>query len=77
MGPVTRSIRRELRNAGLTTGAIDAVWPQWWDESAESSPAASAELRYTLARRLGLSPQSLFEGPPRFVWRDRAKYKEL
>jgi hypothetical protein len=72
-----RSLRRELRKAGLTTGAIDAVWPEWWSEAAETSASASAELRYTLARRLGISPRSLFDGPPRFVWRDRVKYKNL
>lgn len=72
-----RSLRRDLRRAGLTTGAIDAVWPEWWSESAVTSASASAELRYTLARRLGISPRSLFDGPPRFVWRDRVKYKNL
>ena len=71
------ALRRELRQAGLTNGAIDAVWPEWWTEGADASPSASAELRFTLARRLGLAPKSLFEGPPRFVWRDRAKYKNL
>lgn len=77
MTPETRSLRRELRQAGLTTGTIDAVWPEWWSEAAEGSISATAELRYTLARRLGVSPRSLFDGPPRFVWRDRAKYKNL
>jgi len=77
MRPELRSLVRELRQAGLTTGAIDAAWPEWWSEDAENSPSACAELRYTLARRLGVSPASLFDGPPRFVWRDRAKYKNL
>jgi Zn-dependent peptidase ImmA (M78 family) len=75
--PDARALRRELRGAGLTTGAIDAVWPEWWSDAAEGSVSAAAELRYTIARRLGLSPGSLFEGPPRFVWRDQAKYKNL
>lgn len=70
-------VRRELRQAGLTIRAIDAAWPEWWSREAESSASATAELRYTLARRLGLSPASLFEGPPRFVWRDEAKFKRL
>jgi len=77
MASDARSLRRELRQAGLTTGAIDAVWPEWWNETAENSVSASAELRYTVARRLGVSPRSLFDGPPRFVWRDRAKYKNI
>lgn len=72
-----QSLRRQLRSAGITRGAIDAVWPQWWSEEAESSVSAVAELRYTVARRLGLSPQSLFEDAPRFVWRDQAKFKNL
>ena len=77
MSSDSRALRRELRGAGLTTGAIDAVWPEWWSAAAEGSPSAAAELRYTVARRLGVSPRSLFDGPPRFVWRDRAKYKNL
>lgn len=71
------SLRRELRNAGLTRQAIDAVWPEWWSEDAEQSLSATTELKYTVARRLGISPRSLFEGPPRFVWRDEAKFKNL
>ena len=70
-------VRRELHQAGLTIRAIDAAWPEWWSREAESSASATAELRYTLARRLGLSPASLFEGPPRFVWCDEAKFKRL
>ncbi len=77
MSPDTNRLRRELRNAGLTNGVIDAVWPEWWSTAAENSKSADAELRFTIARRLGVSPRSLFEGPPRFVWRDRAKYKNL
>ncbi len=71
------SLRRELLNAGLTNRAIDAVWPEWWSSDAEMSLSATAELRYTVARRLGISPRSLFEGPPKFVWRDEAKFKNL
>ncbi|NMN99280.1 M48 family metalloprotease [Antrihabitans stalactiti] len=72
-----RSLRRELTNTGLTRAAIDAVWPEWWSSDAESSTSASAELRYTVARRLGISPRSLFDGPPVFMWRDEAKFKNL
>ncbi len=30
-----------------------------------------------MARRLGLAPQSLFDGSPTFLWRDDAKFKSL
>lgn len=71
------SLRRRLRRAGLTQSAIDAVWPAWWSEEAALSLSATNELKFTLARRLGLSPRSLFEDAPQFVWRDEAKYKNL
>lgn len=74
---LSAQLRRELRQTGLTARAIDAAWPEWWSSDAESSVSAAAELRFTLARRLGLSPASLFEGPPKFVWRDEAKFKRL
>lgn len=77
MASTAAAIRQELRQAGLTGRAIDAVWPQWWSEDAESSVSAATELRYTLARRLGISPRSLFDGPPKFVWREEAKFKSL
>jgi Zn-dependent peptidase ImmA (M78 family) len=51
------------------------VWPEWWTSEAEFSPSARAELRYTVARRLGLSPASLFDDTPRFLWRDASKFK--
>jgi hypothetical protein len=74
---IEQSLRRDLENAGLTRAAIDAIWPEWWSAEAESSLSASTELRYTVARRLGLSPRALMEGQTRFVWRDEAKYKNL
>lgn len=77
MTPSEASLRRELRNVGLTSDAIDAVWPAWWSSEAEGSVSAQAELRYTIARRLGISPRSLFDGPPRFVWRDAGRFKNL
>jgi IrrE N-terminal-like domain len=70
-------LRRDLRQTGLTARAIDAAWPEWWSDEASQSPAATAELRFTLARRLGLAPKSLFDGAPTFIWRDEAKYKHL
>ena len=74
---VEESLRSRLREAGLTSRAVDAVWPTWWSADAEGSVSATAELRYTLARRLGLPPQSLFEDQPKFVWRSDAKFKNL
>ena len=74
---LSAQLRRELRQTGLTARAIDAAWPEWWSSDAETSVSAAAELRFTLARRLGLSPASLFDGPPRFAWRDEARFKRL
>jgi hypothetical protein len=70
-------LRRELRNAGIANAAIDAVWPQWWSDEAEGSLSANAELIFTVARRLGLSPRSLFDGSAEFLWRDETKFKKL
>jgi hypothetical protein len=71
-------VRRRLRRAGLAPSAIRAVWPTWWSKEAEGSASAMVELRYTLARRLGLSPQSLFDdGTPEFLWTDEAKFKNV
>jgi len=71
------ALRQQLRAAGVAPGAIRAVWPEWWSNEAELSRSAVAQLKYTVARRLGLSPRSLFDGPPRFVWKDEAKFKNL
>lgn len=70
-------LRRELQQAGIANAAIDAVWPQWWSDEAASSVSATAELTYTVARRLGLSPRALFEGSAQFLWRDDTKFKKL
>jgi hypothetical protein len=77
MTSVEHELRTTLRRAGLTTTAINAVWPEWWSTEAGQSPSASAELRFTVARRLGMAPSSLIEGPPRFVWRDETRFKNL
>jgi hypothetical protein len=71
------ALRRELRRAGVSERAIKAVWPSWWSDDAEGSLSAATELRYAVARRLGIAPSSLFEGNPRFVWRDETKFKSL
>ncbi len=75
---VERSLRTRLRSTGLTTRVVDAAWPAWWSSTAEESPSAVAELHYTLARQLGLSPSSLLDdGEPKFLWRDETKFKNL
>jgi hypothetical protein len=73
------SLRRRLRRVGLSESAIDAAWPIWWSDEADSSSSARAELRYSLARKLGLDPRSLLEddSEPIFVWRDVARFKHL
>ena len=75
---VESSLRTRLRSAGLTARVVDAAWPAWWSSAAEESPSAVAELKFTLARQLGLSPSSLLrDGEPEFLWRDETKFKNL
>lgn len=71
------ALRRALRHAGLSRGAVDAAWPDWWTDEAETSPSARANLRFALARNLGLSPKALVGERVEFVWRDRARFKNL
>ncbi len=71
------SLRRELRRSGLSDEAVTAAWPEWWSDDAATSPSARAELRFTLARRLGLSAPSLLGQRVEFVWRDKARFKHL
>lgn len=73
----TAALRRELRKTGLSPRVIRAAWPEWWSSEAAESLSARTELRYTLARRLGISPQSIFDGQPKFIWHDEAKFKNL
>jgi hypothetical protein len=72
-------LKRRLKDIGLSDSAINAAWPTWWSESADASTSAKAELRFSLARKLGLDPHSLLEDDqqPRFVWRDEARFKRL
>ena len=70
--------RRKLSTLGYSPEVIAAVWPEWWDTTAESSSSATTELGMTIARRLGIMPSSLFgDSTPRFAWRDEARYKNL
>ena len=71
------SLRQELKRAGLTDDVVNAAWPAWWSDEAATSPSARAELRFTLARRLGLSAPSLMGERVEFVWRDKARFKHL
>ncbi|SOB80696.1 protein of unknown function [Sphingomonas guangdongensis] len=73
----SNDLRRELRRAGLSEKAIDAAWPTWWSEELADDPSGRAELRFALARRLGLSPKSLLGERVRFVWNDEARFKHL
>jgi hypothetical protein len=72
-------LRAQLRNLGLADPAIEAAWPRWWSDDAEASPSARAELRFGVARRLGLDPGSLLadDDEPRFLWREEARFKHL
>jgi hypothetical protein len=70
-------LRRELHKAGIANAAINAIWPEWWSTEAKDSLSATAELTYTVARRLGLSPSALFDGSPQFLWYDSTKFKNL
>lgn len=74
-----REFRMHLAaSTGLSDSAISAAWPEWWSDDADASPSAQAELRFTIARKLGLDPTSLLDDEePRFVWDDYAKYKNF
>ena len=72
-------LRRRLKSIGLSDPALDAAWPTWWSAAADASPSARTELKFSLARKLGLDPRSLLDdnATPKFVWRDEARFKHL
>lgn len=72
-------LRGRLRAMGLSDSAISAAWPRWWSSEADASTSARTELRFSLARNLGLDPRSLFDvrERPRFVWHRQARFKHL
>lgn len=72
-----KALRKRLKEAGLSDPLIDAAWPTWWSDDAFSSPSAKAELRFAIARKVGLSPKSLFHDEVEFVWKDDARFKHL
>ena len=71
--------RRRLKTIGLSDPAINAAWPDWWSDDADPSSSARLELRFSVARKLGLDARSVLdeEGIPRFVWKDEARFKHL
>lgn len=72
------NLKRRLRQSGYSDSAILAAWPSWWSEEAEGSISGRIELRFSLARKLGLDPRVLLErDEPIFVWEDEAKFKHL
>lgn len=54
-----------------------AAWPTWWSDKLEESPSGRTELRFALARRLGVEPKPLLGERVEFVWNDEAKFKHL
>jgi len=73
------ALRHRLTQLGLNPAAIDAAWPKWWSAEAEDSTSARVELRFSLARNLGLDPRTLLDETqaPRFVWHEQARFKHL
>jgi hypothetical protein len=71
--------RLRLKRLGLSDLAINAAWPRWWSDEADTSVSARVDLRFSVARKLGLDPRSLLddEQQPRFIWRDEARFKNL
>lgn len=72
-----KSLKKRLKEAGLSDPLIEAAWPAWWSDEALSSQSAKAELRFTIARKLGLNPRSLFRDEVEFIWKDEARFKHL
>src|SRR4051812_6768006 len=71
------ALKKRLKEAGLSDPLIEAAWPAWWSDEAFSSQSARAELRFTIARKLGLNPKALFHDEVEFVWKDEARFKHL
>ena len=61
----------------MSNDAIEAAWPSWWSDELDLDPSGRAELRFALARRLGLSPKSLLGERVEFVWQDEAHFKHV
>jgi hypothetical protein len=72
-------LRQRLHTLGLSDSVIEAAWPRWWSEGADESVSARAELRFGVARRLGMDPGSLLDDrdEPKFLWPTQARFKHL
>ena len=72
-------LRKRLKTIGLSDPAINVLADLVEGDALTRRPLARAELRYSIARKLGLDPHSLLEdeGAPRFVWKDIARFKHL
>lgn len=77
MDPDTSKLMSELRKAGLSKSAINAAWPSWWSDDIAASPSGRTELRFALARKLGLAPKALLGERVEFIWKDTARFKHL
>lgn len=74
----TEEVKTKLKSLGLSNDVVQAAWPVWWSDDAEKSPSALNDLKFSVARKLGISPSSLFdEGDATFVWQGDAKFKGL
>lgn len=77
VGKEAERFRKKLQLIGLSDPAIEAAWPEWWSAEADPSPSSTLELRFSVARKLGIDPCSLVDedGVLRFVWKDEARFK--
>ena len=73
----TAKLRRGLRQAGLSDQVIKAAWPSWWSDELGADASGRAELRFALARKLGISPRALLGERVEFIWNDEAKFKHF
>ena len=74
----SKHLRYRLQESGLSDATISAAWPGWWSDDAESSASAQVDLRFSLARKLGLDPRALLNNDePMFVWKTEGKFKHL
>lgn len=70
--------KRLIRQAGLAPSIVDAAWPDWWSDEADTSDSAKAELRFSVARKLGLDPRTLLDDQrPGWIWDDAARFKSF
>lgn len=71
------SLIERLRKAGFSRAAIQAAWPSWWSDDAAKTVSGRTELRFVLARKLGLDPKPLLGERVEFFWDDEARFKHL